>query len=232
MGAILSVAKTASPSSITAGQTVTYTIVVTNPNLPPDGTEAQDVSITDTNIIPNSTITNATTTDGTVQIFGQIVNVTAIPLIGPGESVTVTITVQTTPQTPNGIYVNTAIVNSSFALAVIATASVNVSATPAVQNLTLSAQPINISCGVTTLRLVASVTSPLPNSQVVFTVSPANAVFVAPSISSLDANGQAFAAYQSSGFIGTVVVTARETTSGRTAQLTIEHLPNCCVRVV
>ena len=229
MGANLSVTKSASPSTITAGQAVTYTIVVTNPST---DTDAVDVTIIDTNIIPNSTITNVTVVppEGT-QIVGQTVLID-IGDIAAGDSVTVTITVQTTSQTPNGIYTNTAVVTSALAEPITATATVNVSTSPGVQNLTLRALPCNISCGITTLGLLASVISPLPNTSVVFTVSPVGAAIVNPNISPLNANGQALATYQSSGFIGTVVVTARETGSNRTAQLTIEHLPNCCVRII
>ena len=85
-GANVAIRKTVSPESVQVGQTVTFTITVTNPN----AQAISNVSITD-NVPATFSITNVTTTQGTVTINGNQVNVN-IGTLQPQQTVTVIIT--------------------------------------------------------------------------------------------------------------------------------------------
>lgn len=236
MGASLSVQKTVNNVTIFPGDTVIYTIIVTNNGAGP----FDSVTLQDVNIIPNSVITNVTTTQGTIATIGQTVNVT-ITDFAPSETATITITIQTTNLTPPGDYINTATANgfADLGQGIELITSNFGSATVVVQenNLTLIVQPINISCGLIRVLLTAFASN---GSSLIFTVNPSIAGNVIPvntaafnsGIVVRSSNILTSAIYQSSGFIGNVVITVREARTGQTAQITIQQLPNCCINIL
>ena len=103
----ISIIKTASPPFAQIGDTVVWTITVTNNTSDP----VADVTVTDT--IPNGmTIVNVSSTAGSPSVSGQNISLT-IPSLGPGDQVVITITtrINSGPNVPL-IFRNSATVSS------------------------------------------------------------------------------------------------------------------------
>lgn len=110
----LSITKADAPDPVTAGNNVTYTLVVTNNATPASGSDAQSVTVTDT--LPSQvTFVSATSTntDFNCNQSGGVVTCTA-PKLAVGASTTITIVAQVKANTPNGTVLNnTATVSSA-----------------------------------------------------------------------------------------------------------------------
>ncbi|MBN1430576.1 MAG: DUF11 domain-containing protein, partial [Anaerolineae bacterium] len=94
--------KSVSPSEALPGETVTWTIIVSNPGTLPTRT----VTITD-NIPAQFTITEVTTTRGAITQTGNLVTV-QIGVLQPGEQVTIVIKTVVKDAAPAGVVTNTA----------------------------------------------------------------------------------------------------------------------------
>lgn len=109
----LSVVKTDTPDPVVAGENVTYTLTVTNTATPDSGSDAGNVTVTDT--LPaqvNFVSANSTDPNFNCNHSGGVVTCTA-PVLPVGATATITIVAQVKANTPNGTNLsNTATVSS------------------------------------------------------------------------------------------------------------------------